>query len=209
MLSRLTIKHPSFCMKSPSSYSYRLLLENKQVGPFDRRTIVGMRIKKLVPKDASILRSDGLLMTVAQLLADRSERANPQTGQLNSDLAPLPSALWPTFLVHFGGSGVRTDALGFVGRGELRFQGDMLRLSGQRANTKWGMLFGTKQDRIKIAITDIAAIDTVADERQLQLILRAGHPLAITAFGKGQDIVLTLDSADEVQEVIELVRASV
>jgi hypothetical protein len=195
-------------MKSPSPYSYRLLLENKQVGPFDRRTVVGMRIKKLVPKDTSVLRSDGLLMTVAQLLADKSERANPQTGQLNSDLAPLPSALWPTFLVHFGGGGIRTGALGFVGKGELRFQGEMLRLSGQRANTRWGTLLGSKHERIKIAITDIKAIDTLADACELQLTLRAGHPLA-TTFGKNQDVLLKLDSADDVQEVIELVRASV
>jgi hypothetical protein len=195
-------------MKSPSPYSYRLLLENRQVGPFDRHTIVGMRMKKLVPKDTSVLRSDGLLMTVAQLLADKSERANPQTGQLNSDLAPLPSALWPTFLVHFGGSGVRTGALGFVGKGELRFQGDLLRVSGQRANTKWGTLLGSKFERIKIAISDIAAIDALADTSQLQLILRVGHPLAGT-FGKGQDMVLTLEDAHAVQELIELVRASV
>jgi hypothetical protein len=195
-------------MKSPSPYSYRLLLENKQVGPFDRRTIVGMRIKKLVPKDTSVLRSDGLLMTVAQLLADKSERANPQTGQLNSDLAPLPSALWPTFLVYFGGGGIRTGALGFVGKGELRFQGDLLRLSGQRANTKWGSLFGSKHERIKIAITDIAAIDAIANTAQLQLTLRVDHPLA-GGFGKNQDVVLTLDDAEAVQELIELVRASV
>jgi hypothetical protein len=195
-------------MKSPSPYSYRLLLENKQVGPFDRRTIVGMRIKKLVPKDTSVLRSDGLLMTVAQLLADKSERANPQTGQLNSDLAPLPSDLWPTFLVHFGGGGIRTGALGFVGKGELRFQGDVLHLSGQRANSKWGSLLGSKHERIKIAVTDIAAIAAIANTAQLLLTLRVGHPLA-GGFGKNHDSVLTLDDADAVQELIELVRASV
>ncbi len=193
-----------------SPFSYRLLLQNKQVGPYDRRTIVGMRIKKLIPKDTSVLRSDGLVMTAAQLLADRFETADRHTGRLHSAVpslsssAPLAiaSGLWPAFLVDFGG-GLRAGALGFAGKGELRFQGDALRLSGQRKTGLWSR----KDERIKIAIADIAALDEVAKAPcKISLTLRAGHPLL--AQTKSPVVVLVLDDASAVQELVELVRAS-
>lgn len=191
-------------MKAPSPYSYRLLLENKQVGPFDRRTIVGMRINKLIPKETSILRSDGLLMTAAQLLADRNEQADPHTGQLACAPIAMASVQWPTFLVNFGGNfgGILgAGALGFVGRGELRFQSDSLRLSGQR---KSGLL-RSAQDRVKIAIADIAAVNAQASAAHITL--RANHPLV--AQRKSPVIKIVMDSPGEVAELIELVRASV
>ena len=190
-------------MKVPSPYSYRLLLENKQVGPFDRRTIVGMRIKKLIPKDTSVLRSDGLLMTAAQLLADRNERADPVTGQLASAPMVLASVLWPTFLVNFGGilyGALGAGVLGFVGQGELRYQDDTLRLSGMRKIS----MFRTQEDRVKIAIADIAAID--AQGSAVRITLRAGHPLM--AGSKKAVLVLPIDSSESVAELIEMVRAS-
>jgi hypothetical protein len=191
-------------MKAPSPYSYRLLLENKQVGPFDRRTIVGMRINKLIPKETSVLRSDGLVMTAAQLLADRNEQADPQTGQLASAPMTAASVMWPTFLVNFGGSlgGVLgSGALGFVGRGELRFQSDALRLSGQRKSG----LFRISEDRVRIAIADIAAVDAQAST--VRITLRANHPLVAKL--KSPVVKLEMDSPGSVVELIELVRASV
>jgi hypothetical protein len=191
-------------MKAPSPYSYRLLLENKQVGPFDRRTIVGMRINKLIPKETSVLRSDGLLMTAAQLLADRNEQADPETGQLASAPVAMASVQWPTYLVNFGGNlgGVLgAGALGFVGQGELRFQSDALRLTGQRKSG----LFRSAEDRVKIAISDIAAIDAVASV--VHITLRTNHPLVAQL--KSPVVKIAMDSAASVAELIELVRASV
>lgn len=198
-------------------YSYRLLLQNKQIGPFDRRTIVGMRIKKVVPKDTPVLRSDGLLMTVAQLVADRDEAADPLTEQLPTLAAvsnfgavsgPIsvlpeftPSRMWPVFNVGFGG-GFRSGSLGFVGSGEVRFQGDLLYISGRR---KTG-LFSRQHDRVKLLIADIAALDVGRVSKELSVILRSGHPLG--AATQSSNLVLTLDSAEAVQELLEMVRSS-
>jgi hypothetical protein len=191
-------------MKAPSPYSYRLLLENKQVGPFDRRTIVGMRINKLIPKETSVLRSDGLLMTAAQLLADRNEQADSQTGQLASAPMMAASVLWPTFLVTFGsslGGLFGGGALGFVGQGELRFQSDALRLTGKRKSG----LFRSAEDRVRIAIADIAAVDAHAST--IHITLSANHPLVAQL--KSPVIKINMDSAGSAAELIELVRASV
>jgi hypothetical protein len=191
-------------MKAPSPYSYRLLLENKQVGPFDRRTIVGMRINKLIPKETSVLRSDGLLMSAAQLLADRNEQADPQTGHLASAPMTAASVLWPTFLVNFGGNFwglLGAGALGFVGQGELRFQSDALRLRGQRKSG----LFGSAEDRIKMPLADIAAVD--AQGSTVRITLSANHRLVAQL--KSPIVKLRMDSPGSVAELIELVRASV
>lgn len=189
-------------MKVNSPYSYCLLLQNKQIGPFDRRTIVGMRIKKIVASDVSVLRSDGLMMNVSQLMADRLEMADPVTGHLPSVPLGTASEMWPTFAVNFGG-GLRTGVMGFVGAGELRYQGDMLRLSGQRKTGVWGK----KLDRERLALADISTFDQHFSKPTIvTMTLRLGHPLA--PVGKDRSIALVLDDAVAVQELIAMVRPS-
>lgn len=189
-------------MKVISPYSYRLLLQNRQLGPFDRKTIVGMRMKKLVPKETKVLRSDGLMMTVAQLLVDRLEQRDLFTGLV--PVAPgLVSALWPTFTVDFGGGWLRSGALGFVGKGELRCQDDALRVSGQRKNKLWGK----RLERFKIALTDIShAVAVPAAPCHLVMTLRAGSGWA--GNGKAVDVVLVLNDVLSVSELCELLSAS-
>lgn len=187
-------------MKVNSPYSYRLLLQDKQIGPFDRRTIVGMRIKKIVASNVAVLRSDGLMMNVSQLMADRLEMADPVTGHLPSMPGPA-SEMWPTFLVNFGG-GLRPGAMGFVGAGELRYQGDALRLSGQRKTGIWRK----KLDRVKLALTDIASFDQhFAKPNVVTITLRQGHPLA--PVGKDRSVSLVLEDAAATQELVAMVRA--
>jgi hypothetical protein len=138
-------------MRVDPLYRYRLLLNGKQVGSYDRRTIVGMRIKKLLDNNNQLLRSDGHLMTVAQLMVDRFEMADSQAAVLAGE--SVASGLWPTFLVDFGGGWRGAGALGFTGRGELRFQGNSLRLTGQRK----GRLFGGTQERVELPLAGIAS----------------------------------------------------
>jgi hypothetical protein len=189
-------------MKFVSPYSYRLLLQNRQLGPFERRTIVGMRMKKLVPKETKVLRSDGLMMTVAQLLADRLEQTDLATGRIPV-ASVLASALWPTFTVDFGGSWLRAGAFGFVGKGELRCQDDVLRMNGQRKS----LLRGNKLERLKVALTDIRqAASATADPCCLVLTMRAGAGAA--ARGKPYTVALMMDDEGSVSEVCELLSAS-
>jgi hypothetical protein len=180
-------------------YSYRILLNDKQVGPYDRRTIVGMRIKKLLGNNVALLRSDGLPMTVAQLMMDRFEMADAQ-GVHHPAGAPA-SGLWPTFAVDFGGGWRGAGALGFVGKGELRFQGDVLRLTGQRK----GRLFSSKQERMKLPMNTLASAQASAkDASVLELIAKPEHPFLQTI---GQlPVQLRLDDIDAVKELLELMQ---
>jgi hypothetical protein len=181
-------------------YSYRVMLNDKQVGPFDRRTIVGMRIKKLLGNNVALLRSDGLQLTVAQLMMDRLEMADHQGGVHHPAGAPV-SGLWPTFTVHFGGSWRGAGALGYIGKGELRFQGDVLRLTGQRK----GRWFSTKQERIKLPIHTLASAQaSVNDACVLELVFKPGQP-AVPTSGR-RPVQLRLDDIDAVNELLALMQ---
>src|SRR6266542_3970909 len=50
---------------------YHVLLEGRKVGPYDRRTIVGMRIKKTLTSDHVLIGTDGSQLTVAELIGQR------------------------------------------------------------------------------------------------------------------------------------------
>ena len=88
-------------MRQNSSYRYRILLQDRQIGPFDRRTIVGMRVKKLLENHVVVLRSDGLQMTVETLLADRFEMADAVSSREQAESAPA-SGIWPTIALWRG-----------------------------------------------------------------------------------------------------------
>jgi hypothetical protein len=188
-------------MRVDSPHRYRILLQDKQVGPFDRRTIVGMRLKKLLDNNTPLLRTDGHTMTVAQLVADRFEMADAQAAQLAGE--PVGSGLWPTFLVDFGGGWRGAGALGYTGRGELRFQGDTLRLAGQRK----GRVFGSVLERVKLPLSGIASATVgIANQSQLELRLKPDQPFPEA--GKFLPAVLTLDDMDAVKELIGLMHLS-
>ncbi len=181
-------------------YSYRILLNDKQVGPFDRRTVVGMRIKKLVGNNVALLRSDGLSMTVAQLMLDRSEMADAQGGVHHPAGAPA-SGLWPTFAVDFGGGWRGAGALGFVGKGELRFEGDGLRLTGQRRRR----IFSRQPVRMKLALnTLVSAQANVQDACLLELVAKPEHPFAHAK--RQTPVQLQLEDMDAVKELLDLMQ---
>jgi hypothetical protein len=184
-------------MRSDSPYRYRIVVQGKQLGPFDRRTIVGMRIKKLLDNNLPVQRSDGHHMTVAQLMMDRFEMADAQG--VNHPVGAPASGLWPTFAVDFGGGWRGAGALGFTGKGELRFQGDVLRLSGQRR----GRVFGSTPERVKLPTAGIASAMAVAkNAHHLELWLKPSQPFDEAR--KGLPVVLALDDADAVKELLEL-----
>jgi hypothetical protein len=187
-------------MKTDSSYRYRILLNDKQLGPFDRRTVVGMRFKKLLGNNTRLIRSDGHPMTVAQLVADRFEIADVHTGPHSG--VPVASSLWPSFAVDFGGNWRSTGALGFTGSGTLRYQSDVLRLEGLRR----GRVFGSTSVRITLVLKDIFSAHPVpSNESQLALLLKPESPFAQA--GKMVPVVLTLDDGEAVNELLSLLNA--
>jgi hypothetical protein len=186
-------------MRTDSPYQYHLLLGSKPLGPYDRRTVVGMRIKKLIDNEMRVRRSDGHEMSVAQLLADRFEMADAQSLQRQA-VAPPASGIWPTFLIDCAGSFMKPGALGFIGKGELRFQGDHLRIT---ANRKSGFM-STRSERVKLPIVAIASAQAVSDMPQvLRLTLATGQPFPEA--GRNVPVRFIFDDAESVKELLELI----
>src|SRR3954471_5699354 len=50
---------------------YHVVLHGKQVGPYSRRTIVGMRIRGTLGNDDAVLTSQGVQLTVSDLVKKR------------------------------------------------------------------------------------------------------------------------------------------
>ncbi|TAG26293.1 MAG: hypothetical protein EAZ37_09540 [Burkholderiales bacterium] len=189
-------------MRKDAPYSYHLLVGDRQLGPYDRKMIVGMHVKKLVDHNAMVRRSDGHEMTVAQLQADRFEMADADS--LHSQAtSPPASGFWPTFLINCGGSLMKPGAFGFIGRGELRFQGDYLRLT---ANRKSGLV-STRLERIKVPLSAIFSASAHAEHTKFLLLkLKAGH--AVEGVLGGGSAMIALDDAEAVKELLELMNLS-
>lgn len=186
-------------MRPDSPYRYHLLVGERQLGPYDRRTIVGMRIRNLIDNELPVRRSDGHSMTVAQLLADRFEMADADSLQKQA-ASPPASGFWPTFLMDCGGSMMKPGALGFIGKGELRFQGDFLRIS---ANRKSGFV-STRQERVKIMISDLFSVSAHAqDSTVVVLQLKPAH--RVEGVTGNAPALIKLDDPESVKELIELI----
>jgi hypothetical protein len=189
-------------MRSESPYSYHLLVGDRQLGPYDRKTIVGMHIKKLVDGKLNLLRSDAHRMTVAQLQADRFEMADAESLRKHA-ASPPASGIWPTFLINCGGSLMKPGAWGFIGRGELRFQGDYLRFTAHR---KSGFV-STRQERVKLPLSAINKASSHEKHANfLVLQLKANHGVeGIT--GHAAEMI-ALDDPESVKELLELMNLS-
>jgi hypothetical protein len=189
-------------MRKDAPYSYHLLVGDRQLGPYDRKTIVGMHIKKAVDHNLMVRRSDGHELTVAQLQADRFEMADGDSLKQQA-ASPPASGIWPTFLMNCGGSLMKPGAFGFIGRGELRFQGEYLRLT---ANRKSGLV-STRLERIKVPLSAIFAASAHEKHTKFLLLqLKAGHPLEGVA--GGGSAMIALDTAEDVKELLELMNLS-
>jgi hypothetical protein len=194
-----TMRRKASSMRTDSPYRYLILLPDKQVGPFDRRTIIGMRIKKLLDNNAPLRRSDGLGLTVAQLMMDRFEMADAQGPSAAEGV--MASGLLPTFAVDFGGNWCSAGAMGFVGKGELRFQGDVLRISGLRK----GPLFSSRQDRVKLPMAAITSAKACPKTpHTLLLMLKPDQPY--TEAAKGLPAIFGLEDDRALEELLDLMQ---
>ncbi len=185
-------------MRADSPYRYHLLVGDRHLGPYDRKTIVGMRIKKLIDNELQTKRSDGHMMTVAQILADRFEMADADSLHKHA-VSPPASGIWPSFLMDCGGSLLKPGALGFIGRGELRFQGDFLRLT---ANRKSGFV-STRHERTKLPLSELTAASPHAQQADILVLqLKPGH--RVEGVVGNAPALIKLDDAYAVRELLEL-----
>lgn len=136
---------------------YHVLLEGRRVGPYDRRTIVGMRVKKALKSESVLVAADGSETTVGQLLRQDEAASQPFASSGNAPLGSTTvggsysviQAMHPATLIEVEGKGF--DIPAFKGEVEVRVQTKVLRLAGRfRAVTGW------KEDRVKFPLEDIA-----------------------------------------------------
>lgn len=122
-----------------------VLLDGRTMGPYDRRTLVGMRIKKTISSEDELIASDGTRLTVADLLRKRPAGFQPNRTSSYS----LVQATYSASLEGVEGRG--HDIPKYRGEIEARIQTDVLRMTG-----RFRKLFAWKEDRIKLPLKDIA-----------------------------------------------------
>ena len=125
---------------------YHVLLEGGKVGPYDRRTIVGMRIKQTLTSEHVLVASDGSQLTVADLVKVRPRDNNFQPNRSGS--YSLVQATYSASLLGVQGPGPRIPV--FKDEIEARVQSGVLRLAGRfRKGLGW------KEDRVKLPMKEI------------------------------------------------------
>lgn len=147
---------------------FHVVLQGRKVGPYDRRTVVGMRIKKTLTSEHVLIDSSGQQLTVADLIGrrPRSNDFNPtRTGGFS-----IVQAVYPASLAAVEGRGI--DIPRFKGEIEARVQTEVLRLAGRfRSGLGW------KEDRVKVPLKDIVHARVKASQLDLWLRVAQDRPL--------------------------------
>jgi hypothetical protein len=133
---------------------YHVLHEGRRLGPFDRRTIVGMRVKKALRSQDMLLGADGSQLTVGELVRGTPTDSPFEPSSLH---APLPGGgshsvvqgIHAAHLLEVEGKGYEVPP--FQGEIEVRVQTRVLRIAGRfREGLAW------REDRVKFPLQDIA-----------------------------------------------------
>lgn len=125
---------------------YHVVLDGRKVGPYDRRTIVGMRIKKTLTSEHAVVTADGVQFTVGDLLKTRDGALPFQPDR--SGTYSLVQATYVASLADVNGRGFAIPD--FKGELEARVQSKVLRLAGR---FRHGL--GWKEDRVKLPLAAI------------------------------------------------------
>ncbi len=141
---------------------YYVLLEGRRVGPYDRRTVVGMRIKETLTSEHVLIGTDGSQSTVADLIG----RAGPASS-FNPDRSSSFSVVRARFaaaLLEVRGNGIAFPR--FKGEVEVRVQGEFLRIAGRfRRGLGW------QDGRVKLPLQEV--VHSRINGSQVDLWLRA------------------------------------
>jgi hypothetical protein len=133
---------------------YHVLHDGRRVGPYDRRTIVGMRIKKTLNSKQVLVASDGARLTVAELVRQGQAQPEPAfAASMGSSTGgrsySVVQGIHAARLLEVEGKGYELPP--FKGELEVRVQTKVLRLSGRfREGLEW------REDRVKFPLHEIA-----------------------------------------------------
>lgn len=154
---------------------YHVVLEGQSLGPYDRRTIIGMRAKNALAADSVLIDSDGRRVTVEELM---------QPGRDDFSLSGTFSIVKARFDAHI--AACEKGALpGYEGEIEVRVQPGILRVAGRLKG---------KDDRVKIALGDIPYAR--ARDAFAELWIRSGG-------GALQAVSLQMPSAEAAKELLK------
>ncbi|HYE41568.1 MAG TPA: hypothetical protein VEB23_16635, partial [Ramlibacter sp.] len=116
---------------------YHVVLEGRTLGPYDRRTIVGMRIKKTLASDNVLVGADGGRLTVGELV--RGQPPDPPFQPSRGEGTGSYSVIQGTHsasLLEVEGKGYAIPP--FKGEVEVRVQTKVLRIAGRfREGISW------------------------------------------------------------------------
>ena len=137
---------------------YHLVLDGRKVGPYDRRTIVGMRIRKTLTSEQVVVGADGVECTVGDLIGQGRPDFQPQrTGNFG-----VVRATYPGCVRSVRGAGPAIPR--FQGEVELRVKADVLRIAGRiRKGLAW------KDTRVKLPLADFVHASAQGSEVDLGL----------------------------------------
>lgn len=164
--------------------AYHVLHQGRRMGPYDRRTIVGLRIKKTLSSEHQLEASDGSRLTVGELIGRKPPAAD--FNALRSGGYSSAKATFSASLVESEPGPVEVPA--FRGEIELRVHSDVLRLAGKHRNG-----LGLKDVRVKLPLKDIAFVRT--NGSRLDLWLRAGQAVGEPASLQHMALELFSDGA--------------
>jgi len=163
---------------------FHVLLEGRTVGPYDRRTIIGMRIKKALTSAHVLVNARGAQLTVAELIKDRP--AAPFNPNRSGSFSKV-QATYSASLIESRGRGLAIPR--FRGEVEARVQGEVLRLAGRcRRALRW------KDERVKILLADV--VHARVRSSQVDLWLRNAQDARL------QQIALELFTPESASELV-------
>ena len=148
---------------------FHVLAQGQPLGPYDRRTIVGMCIRQTLSGGDVLLDAAGNRLTVGDLLTRQPPQAfEPQrTGSFS-----VVRAVYAGCLLDVEGDGLSIPS--FQGEVEIRLQVDVLRISGRfRRWWRW------REDRVKLPLQAIEQLRQEGSRLALGLRPAAGRPLQV------------------------------
>lgn len=168
--------------------AYHVLHDGRRMGPYDRRTIVGLRIKKTLTNEHLLEASDGSRLTVAELVGGQPQ---PEFDAMRSGSYTSARFTCSATFVECERGAVEIPA--FNGEVQVRAHPDMLRIAGMCRTGP-----ALKEARVKLPVKNIVHVR--AEGSRLELWLRGGEQHAA---GPGQRLALELFSDETVRELLQ------
>ena len=175
-------------MFADNNSKYHVVLEGRRVGPYDRRTIVGMRIKQTLSSEHVLVDTQGKELTVGDLLGKPAAFNPSQSGVFSGVQGTYSASL-------LGVSGRGLPIPDFRGEMEVRLHSDVLRLAG-----RYREFFSRREGRIKIPLGLIARAQVQSS--RVDLWLRSAADVVVTPDMPLQRLSLDLFSKDSARELL-------